>query len=88
MIAGLTHVDLGRWVEFTVPATENVESVVMKGRIKAYDNSRMVAWVVFKAEGHLEEGGNTWKEYPAEKIDYSSLTFFEMTKEGPQQQIV
>ena len=81
MIANLVHTNLGSLVEYT---KRNADGSIEKsrGRIKAYDNTRKNAWVVFEENGKLPPG-NAWKDLPSVKLDYSTLDLIE---EGAEEQ--
>lgn len=67
MIQKLTENDIGRWV-ICKPDLENE-----RGKIKAYNNKRRVAWVVYKANNNWD--GDNWKDYTAAMTNYSDLFF-------------
>lgn len=62
----LTEEDIGKWVTYFGKAGE-AES----GKIKAFDNERELAWVVYRANENWD--GDHWKDYTAAATDYDQL---------------
>lgn len=62
----LTDQDLGQWFTY-VDGTGEEE----RGKLKAYDNERRVAWIVYKANGNWD--GDHWKDYTAAATSYDDI---------------
>jgi hypothetical protein len=44
------------------------------GRIKSFDNGRQIAFVVYRADGHLDTD-QEWRRYTAQATPYSQLAW-------------
>jgi hypothetical protein len=65
--------DIGRWVTYEGAAGERE-----RGRIKAFNNERQVAFVVYKANNNWD--GDHWKDYTAAATSYRDILEFKEEK--------
>ncbi len=63
----LSKKDIGKWVTYSNGFAEE------RGKIKAFDNERKVAWVVFHCNENWDN--DEWKNYTGQCTDYKYLTF-------------
>jgi hypothetical protein len=69
----LTDKDVGRWVYYVPNHAKKDKSQWERGRIKSFNNTNKIAFVVYKANDNWE--GDHWKDYTAPATNYEDLEF-------------